>query len=243
MKKSLLILLFVCILITFSGCYSGYSGEHNDLFTVAINSILWTSGWSIGAEAKLDPEITILEQDPYGRVLFEYSESLFTANVSFSSLVVMQHCDKNVVYYYEDINFISKEKKAYATVSFDEDDINCLKASNDWNKPLNLDNCVAKTISTQKAILPIDNQQLNNLFTTYEGYSSSKTTMLTYDNYGRFICYSTIWTENSGIRQEHHVVILFQKDFSFAIFEPQNLFHYQQELKVFKCENNWNCAN
>lgn len=118
-KLCAIALLLVLTLLILTGCYSGYSGEHIDLYTVAINSLLWTNGWSMGYEARIDSEITILEQDSYGRVLFEYSESLFASGVSFSSIVVMQNCSDNFVYYYEDINFVSKEKEAYDTVEFD----------------------------------------------------------------------------------------------------------------------------
>ena len=75
---------------------------------------------------------------------------------------------------------------------------------------------------------------------TYDGYSSNKTSMLTYDEYGRFICYATIWTENNAASQRY-LVMLFQKDLTFSILEPQSIFSYQEELAEFKRANNWHC--
>ena len=71
-KLSALVLLLVLTLLILTGCYSGYSGEHTDLYTVAINSILWTFGHSFGADFPMNSEIEIIEQDQYGRTLFTY---------------------------------------------------------------------------------------------------------------------------------------------------------------------------
>ena len=82
-----------------------------------------------------------------------------------------------------------------------------------------------------------------NTFTSIKnpnGYYSNKTSMLTYDEYGRFICYATIWIENNAASQRY-LVMLFQKDLTFSILEPQSIFSYQEELAEFKRANNWHC--
>ena len=64
----------------------------------------------------------------------------FTSDVAFSSMIIMQHSTESHVYYYKDINFISKEKVSHSNVKveFDVTAVEYLKEANDWNKELNL---------------------------------------------------------------------------------------------------------
>ena len=74
MKKIILILLLIFVFILISCGYSGYSGNRSDLFSVAINSVLYLNGYSWEADFQCDPNIEIIEEDKYGRTMFSYYE-------------------------------------------------------------------------------------------------------------------------------------------------------------------------
>lgn len=65
MKKTLTILIIpVLFLIILTSCsYNGYSGGHLELYTVAINSVLWLNGHSWSADFECDPQIEIIDED------------------------------------------------------------------------------------------------------------------------------------------------------------------------------------
>ena len=216
-----------------------YLGEHKDLYTVAINSLLWNTGASSGADFKCDSDIHIIETDNFGRVLFQYTETAYTDDVAFSSLLIMQSSDEEQVYYYEDFNFISKEKPYYSydRPNFDINDIESLKRLNDWNKELNLEKCVRKNITNTKSTPPIEKSKLKEICSSYDGDFSRHTDFLTEDSYGRFICYSFFYAID---RSKKYIVILFQKDLSYSIFIPDSIYDYQSQLSEFKKQNNWN---
>ena len=69
---------FCIIVLLISSCgflnYSGYSGEHTDMYAVAVNNIFGVQGHISNGEVIYDPEIHIVETDNYGRTLFFYSE-------------------------------------------------------------------------------------------------------------------------------------------------------------------------
>ena len=70
-----ILICFVIIGLVFNGCtYKEYKGEYPDLYTVAINSILWNNGHSYGADKAVDSNIEVIETDEYGRILFSYYE-------------------------------------------------------------------------------------------------------------------------------------------------------------------------
>lgn len=241
--KRFLILIVCLTTLSLVGCKKNYSGDYPELYTVAIHSLLWNKGFSTKTDKFCDPTIEIIENDHYGRVLFQYTEKSFTSDIAFSSLVIMQFSTKEYVYYYEDFNFIAKEKVSYSDVivEFDSKEIEKLKECNDWDKELNLDKCTKKEISNVKEKIPIEEEKLKKIYSTYDGYRSNLTYFLSGDEYGRFICYSSIFIIKDDEHIEQSVVILFQKDLSYSIFTPKSIYNYQDELKEFKTLNNWNC--
>ena len=74
-----------------------YGGDYPELLSVAMNSVLGV-GSDIGWHW---PDITILEEDDYGRILFEYSEGSF-----FRSRLIMQKVEDGYAYFYPHYNFI-----------------------------------------------------------------------------------------------------------------------------------------
>ena len=65
--------LAVLLLVILSSCgcaFKEYSGGYPDLYTVAVNSVLWVNGYSLGADFECDPQIEKIDEDNYGRVMF-----------------------------------------------------------------------------------------------------------------------------------------------------------------------------
>ncbi len=242
------IILVFALCSTLIGCVPfKYSGEHSDLYTVAINSLLWIGGFGMQADFPCDPEIEIIEIDECGRILFTYSEETYSDTFASANVLILQATKGNLVYFYEDHNFIIERKKLYSDFSFgefDEQEIADLKEKNDWNKELNLEKCIVKEVSFSKKDNPVDYGQLETIFCQYDNYSSHVSRYFTEDEYGNFLIHSKVRfnTENET-RDYRYFVLLFKKDSSYAIFEPQSLYNYQDELKQFKEANSWNCPS
>ena len=74
-----------------------YVGDYPELFSVAISSVL-----GMGSDiAWQHPNIIILEEDNYGRILFEYDEGHL-----YRSRLIMQKVEDGYAYFYPHYNFI-----------------------------------------------------------------------------------------------------------------------------------------
>ena len=246
-KLSALVLLLVLTLLILTGCYSGYSGEHTDLYTVAINSILWTFGHSFGADFPMNSEIEIIEQDQYGRTLFTYYEEYYSGgDITFSSLVICQNSNEQHAFYYEDVNFIVKEQEIdtpWPVNEFTNEEIEQLKLANDWNKPLNLEKCVKKEITTEKPDIPHEKKiekiieedfQLDERDTIFVHYLTANSVNDNYIIYGYLRGYPDFKVYFVGLVEIENDKI---KDVHFL--QPTNVFDYQTEFVEFKNAHNW----
>lgn len=235
---------FGVFLALFSGCgYKGYRGDNADLYTVAINSVLWNSGHSHGADFIMDSEIKRLEIDEYGRTLFTYHESFYVdRSLSFSALIVAQYSSDGYVYYYEDCNYIIKEQPPYqdSGIIFGREKINYLKELNDWGKELDLSKCVKKKIERKKLETPTDSDAIKNKIREELGIEDEIRMHLYYstnDNNGNYLVYGTC--ELEADRYIHFAAFVTADGEVKDWFEPQNIFDYNEELKEFKKNNGW----
>ena len=73
--------------------------------------------------------VMILEEDVYGRILFEYVTTSVIKEEKITALVICQKIDSKYVYFYED--------QCYLFSVNEEPEIDLLKANNDWGIPLN----------------------------------------------------------------------------------------------------------
>ena len=248
MKKRFVILLLIFLFMILTGCYSGYSGENTDLYTVSINSVPWTLGHSFSADFYKDSEIEILEQDQYGRTLFTYYEEYYSGgSTSFSSLVICQSSSEQYVFYYEDVNFVVKEQEADITWpvnEFTNEEIEQLKLANDWNKPLNLEKCVKKELVTEKPDIPHEKEIekiIEEEFQLAERRVKIFVDFLTADsNNKNYIIYGylhglpdfemfylgLVEVENDQIKDVHFL-------------QPSNIFDYSDEFIEFKNAHGW----
>ena len=71
---------------------------------------------------------SILEQDNYGRIMYEYSTTSVISNKTETAVIICQKIDSDFVYYYEDV--------CYDISDDANQDTSVLKAANDWNVPL-----------------------------------------------------------------------------------------------------------
>ena len=246
-KVNFIVVIAMAIIITV-GCTSKdkiYDGEYPDLYSVAIHSLLGSSGF-IQSERSFPSIIKLVEEDTHGRKLFIYYEG---TSISTYSLLISQNNDDEYVYFYPDYNFISVEESKWqhtATLGPPEDDftteeIEELKRNNDWNKPINIDRCIKAKIVREKEMGPMEDKKLEKAYYETLGEDGGpraipRISFLVTDDYGRSIY---LWYGNSGL----NLVIIFQPDGSYeeqGVMELKELQNYQDELKAFKELNGWN---
>lgn len=240
MRKLLLLFLTTILIFSFVSCFPRYEIESPELYTVAVNSLLWNLGCSFGADFPTAPEITVVETDEYGRILFQYTEKYFSTEVAFSSLLVLQKEENGFVYYYEDQNFICQEKTSYnVAVVFEETLVENLKKQNDWNTPLNLEKCITKAIVDEKPAITVSDDVLDEIFSSYNGYYNNKPFVLTDDGFGKTLLYAQVILKSEDVWQAKYVVVMLENGSFIALFEPESLYNYQVELQAFKDNNSW----
>lgn len=243
-KYVLLIICFAFILVGFTGCqYKGYSGKRVDLFTAAVNSILWNHGYSFLSDRITSPELKIIEEDEYGRTLFTYYERWYS-NLTFSSLIISQGNLDGEVYYYEDCNFLIKQQERYTSnlLPFSQEEIEYLKDLNDWGKEVDFQKCVKKKIDKRKQSLPVDKKiivdkvvvQFNLTDKRYSSYADYYTS----DIKGNYIIYGSAerYSENEYI---FFAAMLTPDNEIIDWFVPADPYNYQEEFKIFKDKNGW----
>lgn len=250
MKRIVFILLLLpvfCLIILTSCSYNGYSGNFSDLYTVTINSVLWLNGYSWDTDFVCDPQIEIIDEDMYGRIMFTYYEKYYSgADMSFSTLIICQDSNEKEVFYYEDINYIVKEQVIYAQSlkGFDEEEIEYLKLINDWNKEINYDKCIKKEIKKSKSNIPNEKEIKNEIIYNFDlinGQYSLFMNFLTSDSdNSNYIIYGYVRkNEGKGI---YFVGLVERENDSFKkinIMVPLNVYNYQTEFIEFKEMNNW----
>ena len=252
-KKALMqIFIIACIaiiIIPFAGCgfWGYYSGKHVDLYTVAVNSVLWNKGYMSHTERLTNPQIKIIEKDEFGRTLFTYYEKGYGC-VSFSSLMVSQGSVDGYVYYYEDKNYLLRQENSTEKIQdFTNEEIDRLKSVNDWGKEVDLQKCTKKQIDKRKQKIPIDTEVIKekavaelNIVSFDETRDLSYMDYLTGDANGNFIVYGVIFTPKfeDGIRVCYAAFV--NSDFEIIDWlVPSDLYNYQNDLINFKEKNGW----
>ncbi len=242
-----MIMGFLMLLVMMTGCgYKGYSKQETDLYTVAVNSVLWNNGYSFGADFVRDPKIEILEKDEYGRILFTYYEKYYSGgDLSFSALIILQQTLNEFVYYYEDYNYIIK--KQFKTVSeqpFSQENIEYLKSNNDWGNEIKLNKCIKKEINNKKQKIPFDKKVIEDKVIEEFSLKGENHTLflhyLTNDKVNNFIGYGAV-RKNTN---QFDYFVYFVKSINdnageIYFFTPTNLFDYQDEFISFKKSNGW----
>ena len=269
MKKCIspiiLILIVFLVLPTYlTGCRDNfrYYGDHVDLNTVAINSIL---GIHSG-----DRRIFVIDEDSYGRRVFVVwgdtvvaEERLGESSARVFAVLISQQTKGKYVYFYPDYNVLLFEntqpkgtipteesvKKYFGSDDFSED-IKWLKGKNDWEKPLD----ESKSVRVKVSRYSKHDEKRNGLVSDYDfrkareqlfaGLTTDRGAFyyLTSDNYNRHIFFTRNIDENDVYTKSF--VVMFNKDGSFdpvnGVMEITDLWNYQDDLKAFRERNGWN---
>lgn len=202
MKKLVSLVLIAILVVSLSGCFFSYGGEHEDLYTVAIYNVFGAYGYRSNGEIAGNPIIEVIETDSYGRVLFFYDEGdHYTLG---SALVVMQKSLSGFVYYYQDTCQLPCVRENYgldASYSeiFTREQIAKLKERNDWGEPFDVEKCTRTAIveRKQKGTLGLQEDDFEKYIKAYAGANGYKgdDTIFRYseyvntDKYGREIYY------------------------------------------------------
>lgn len=235
-----------------------YTGEHPELYTVAINNFLGSAGYGSNGEIPIQSEIGIIETDAYGRVLFYYHEGVAVEGCGYG---ISQKSQDGYVYFYEGDCVIpaNDDWNGMGEVTHDDwftqDEIEEFKTRNDWDQPLNDAKCIKKPIinEKQKSKLNLKEADFDKVAKAYfkeKGIPYSQRsvhlsdTFFVADDYGREMyvlhCYIRGVTAS---KLDYDLVIIFNPDGSCdtskAVTEISDFSNYRDLLKEFKQRNGW----
>ena len=189
-----------------------YRGKHPELYATAVNNVFGASGWRSNGEIVYDPQISIIETDAYGRVLFFYDEYVHWVvdEVRFErTLLIMQGAQDDKVYYYQGIcclPYVDTSGEGIEVLQYvDADTLEAFKERNDWGKPMDESKCTQSPLVKRKPEdkLDIGREEYRARLFAYDkahGYTENEKTLY-YS--GRF-CYA----DKFG-RELHYVYVEF----------------------------------
>lgn len=191
-----------------------------------------------------------IEKDSYGRELFKYStyESLGYTYGEMCIYAISQKRTFKDIFYYEDYCFIISD----SFDNFKQEDIEDLKAKNDWNKPFDQNKC-----SSRSKRIPSDE------FQYIESTNSIEKTITKYCNENDELFYNVgidkdkdgnilmiFQTKMKGAEGENiskglrnYMIILTSRGLprgKECFAEIEDLYNYQEQLHELKIANDWN---
>ena len=195
----------ISISFSLSGCmfmwFPGYYGDYPALYTMACH-ILDTDGYYQDAEFESQAAVVPVETDEYGRTLFAYSDNDYPSVRANYALMICQYYTDEIVYYYQDYNFLLKKPEKENGVvmyiqklspaepsiikdplyGFSDGEVALLKERNDWNKPLDKEKCVGNKIFNE--YIQIKRKAKELIDNNYKSVGESLRNVLTeYDGY------------------------------------------------------------
>lgn len=167
MKKTFCICNLLLMLILLSSC--GH-GENVSLAACGTYSVPGMVVSDMRGESYI---CDVLERDTHGRILFEFTAKDIIFEKERTVTVICQKYDSNYVYFYENICFAGYGGPA---------DIESLKETNDWNKPLVQEKMSKRINKTTFDLILIDDYNLVH-------------------NKARRACYEKLGIEESGLKE------------------------------------------
>ena len=243
-KKCVWVLVIAFIVCSFvmQACepWPFYRGKNKDLYSIALHSALGATGYQ-------QDKISVLEEDEYGRKLFIVG---FRYVHGILGVFISQKTDDQYAYYYEDVNFLIKDK---CVSSYDKDEIykyftfeavEALKERNDWGKEVGSRECFKVPITGGKQYLK---EKLSNKTIKKAGkqvfYNTIYEMPLCEDSYGHIIWYME-GLVNKGDDHHRYYVFFFNTDGTLkgddAIMEIEDIWNYSEQMIAFKEVNHWN---
>ena len=137
----LVITIFLITLITGCNVFIKEDKQFSALKTEAVYS-------SFGYPGYARDGVNVIEEDKNGRILYEFYGQNFANHYGITHILVCQYIDyeEELVYYYPENNFeiyLINEQISY-------EQIEQLKALNDWDKDIDLSRCISKQIGEYK---------------------------------------------------------------------------------------------
>lgn len=257
----LLLSLLGCTLLGCNGS-NHYYGERTDLYRVALYSIPIELGVASNPPVIDEKKVEI---DSYGRSLYYvlfHKQGFYYALPEYASqgwlvaAFVMQKCDDEKLYFYEDRCFLIDHAERTGlsdyTYSFDPERMNDFLNRNDWNQPLNLDRCSTRQYSKDaKDYLGMDvvhNSKLVVIRDGLEAYTGKKVdvtgtesaiAMLEDGNHN--LLYYVEYRENKSAQTESYFIVVNANAESIAsenILKVDTL-DFGEQLHQFKMRNGW----
>ena len=249
----LLLLILTAFLTSCFQCEAfEYTGDYPELYSVAISLILGARGYIpadvVGGWRSANPNIVLLEEDNFGRVLFRYNDDSFSRIVRAATddsptqfaeaikfvYIIVQRVNGDYVYFYPHYNFIIRRGRLHNTAfeSYFEDipmlsdeDLDILKEANSWNQELSDNRAFERVrIVRQKEDGPFASEAERGMI------------YLRTDRYGRSI-YARLNYDRYFVRLLHHDNL---PGWEIGFITLTDRFNYQTELRLFLEENGWN---
>jgi len=262
-KMVIKIVLALTLMLSVSSCLSGCRTDEDREFDAFIEQVL---DCLLGVEANRLATFITIETDSYGRILYWYSgetaltakKKLYGNNEYLWAVFIQQKSDGLNVYYYPDISFIVKPLPKYGSWLVDNDEfldrtyrklqneeIDEWKELNDWNKPFDESKCTKKRLTNEdygkrrnKVFETfrrrVFDENFSNFFPKFEYFFLYATS----DEFGRHIYFCRTVDDDNNYTNSY--VVMFFPDNTYVIQEIFDIWNYQEELRIFKNNNNWN---
>ena len=255
MKKPIILCISLLLLsLLLVGC-GVYRGEHRDLHAVAINSLLGIFGCP-------EDVVRVIETDEYGRTLFAFRRA---SNEGISevdhvlALLISQKSTSEYAYFYDGYNVILCRfdgSERWGRLSpetvfnhFSAEEVEKLKADNDWGKEINEDRLFRVPIRGYKPVT-VSARKQRAAFGEISDYSdylnSGFSGPLTSDKNGKtlYLFLGYRFDARAGIEYfTPPVLAMFDKDGNLientGLKEITDIWDYRDELREFKESNNW----
>lgn len=227
--KSAISITLICIyVILFVSCNES-SPSKDMLCAVASYSVP-----GIGLSDTSLPEVQIIEQDDYHRILFIYKTPRLDGVQEQTVWVICQKITRKQFYYYEDYNY---------SFQGDQDAINALKQQNDWGKPLEEQKFSVRTpkfnaFFSAPGIVSntsLDRKEITHAIKDNYGYSTTNFNFCDADRNG-----NELWIfelKKDGTISEHFVFA--NSKYEVKLLEIVNGTFSPKELHEFKVDCGW----
>lgn len=177
----------------------------------------------------------IIEEDPEGRVLFEYASTSIVTGLRESALVICQHSDDEYVYFYEDICYCLDDK--------DQLTIEVLKEENDWGQPLDYSKMSRRKVKVSFDLFILTDSELE--YTKLLDVSSKAIKIdnsqiealcfVDHDSAGHVLYYLI---PDLSVTT-HTYLVLFDSRYNASVLEVMDKKIDQAAIALFKRENGW----
>ena len=175
---------------------------------------------------------SILEQDEYGRILYEYTTASVISGESETAIVICQKIDPDYVYFYEDI--------CYDVSDNVNQDTSTLKAANDWNKSLN-NSKMSRRKNSVSLDLVIERDSLLNYRTVRS--STCEAFGIVEDQIKELCIMDEDYNGNElyflRVSQNQSYFLLINSNYEIALLEIDSIQSAYSNITAFKKDNGW----